>query len=1120
MVAAKSQWKGHNLLHISRFKVDEVCRLATIASCAYHAAARERQNLADLGVDSKAALCNLKLLNTVLNSLPSLELINIEFVNRACRENQLEAAIIFFGKCKEFAITQQGLARILVDVTDQNWPSRLRKLNELCKHSGFDTLDIDVLRQQNRTYINLNQFIENFPDSISFGISELKKAKQLIDQTSRRVLALRAKATADPEAGMIVEQAIRRGRELREQRDKMQDLFAGATNVSSSNLSAYLDEIAGSSFLSFFSRGYRQAKFAYLSISNRASFEKERAVKDIRSLIEWKESEQGFFTDHRIVTAFGPHFRGVDTDFCLFEQLLSFYKDVEQKFPGIANHKMREFLKTADLDSLISLPEIDNEMNGKIFDNLGSCTEHINLYLSNFEQALEKLVSLTRGLKDSASIRVRSINELELRVGNHFQVQNFLDNNSEMKNLLGDHFDGAKTAWQEFETDISAAQEIMSAQFDFDPVLDILTNGTISKALTVIQTVIQRDLDAEGALSELSQYAKIDTTHFSDNRSHSEIAEFLDAASKDQSGLYAHSAWATARGSLGCNGFNWVATSLLRNNLPLDNLGNILEAIVIRALGAEVANVHGSTLSNFKGESLDILRDQLAAADKKIIKLSCIQIRAKAHQSASPPGGIGVGARSSWTDMALIHNEIRKSQRFISIRDLTERAGRALLELKPCWMMSPLAVAQYLPRGNEAINFDLCIIDEASQMPPEDSIGALARSCQAVVVGDTNQLPPTNFFRTLIDDENADEDETILSESILEMANAAFRPPRRLRWHYRSRHSALIKFSNRRVYEDDLIVFPAANESREDMGVSLTYVPQGLYSSGINIVEADTMIQAALDFMHTRPDRSLGLVTMNQKQRDLLYEGMYYHLNKNSHASNYIDKWEEEKDGLESFFIKNLENVQGDERDVIFIGTVYGPEQLGGAVMQRFGPINHVAGKRRLNVLFTRAREKIVTFSSMKAGDIRADEHTNPGAHMLKCWLEYSVTGILDTGIHTHREPDSDFEIFVINQIKSMGCEPVPQVGVKGYFIDIGVQHPKWPYGFIMGVECDGRTYHSSPSARDRDRLRQEVLEGLDWHLYRIWSTDWFRNPREAANNLRRAINTRLAHLMGTQPNL
>jgi very-short-patch-repair endonuclease len=374
-----------------------------------------------------------------------------------------------------------------------------------------------------------------------------------------------------------------------------------------------------------------------------------------------------------------------------------------------------------------------------------------------------------------------------------------------------------------------------------------------------------------------------------------------------------------------------------------------------------------------------------------------------------------------------------------------------------------------------------------------------------------NQLPPSSFFKTLIDDEEADDDENVLSESVLEMANGAFRPARRLRWHYRSRHSGLIKFSNRLVYDDQLIAFPSATEAMSRMGVEFRAV-KGRYKAGTNPVEAKTIIESIIEFMQNDPDRSLGVVTLNQRQRDLIMEEFEYAIANNRAVQRYIDTWKEKNDGLEEFFIKNLENVQGDERDVIFIGTVYGAEEPGARVMQRFGPINGLAGRRRLNVLFTRAKQKVVTFSSMTAADIEADER-NAGAYMLKRWLEYTASGVLDVGEETENEPDSEFEVFVIDQIRSMGCKPVPQVGVAGYFVDIGIRHPEWPHGFILGVECDGATYHSAKSARDRDRLRQEILENLGWRLHRIWSTDWFNNPGQEADRLRRVIIERLAEL-------
>lgn len=426
--------------------------------------------------------------------------------------------------------------------------------------------------------------------------------------------------------------------------------------------------------------------------------------------------------------------------------------------------------------------------------------------------------------------------------------------------------------------------------------------------------------------------------------------------------------------------------------------------------------------------------------------------------------------------------------------------------------MSPQAVAQYVPKDGQG--FDLCIIDEASQMPPEDAIGALYRSKQAMIVGDSQQLPPTNFFRQMIDDgEEDDAADPVTEESILEKAAGAFRPSRTLKWHYRSRHSGLIRFSNRIMYQDKLVVFPSSDEDRPGMGVSLVETG-GLYKAGMNEIEAHAVVDAALRFMKENPDRSLGIVAVNKKQADFIREQLDYEIPRAAHASKFRERWSEQRDGLEEFFVKNLENVQGDERDVIFISTVYGPPSSGAKVMQRFGPINGEGGRRRLNVLFTRAKEQIRTFTSMTGADLTSTEQSNAGAWMLKRWLEYSAGMQFEVANDdAGGDFDSPFEEHVASTINAMGYTAVPQVGSSGFWIDIGVRHPQWPHGFVLGVECDGAAYHSSRSARDRDHYRQSVLEGLGWAIHRIWSTDWYQDPHRQADRLRNTIEARVSEL-------
>jgi len=411
-------------------------------------------------------------------------------------------------------------------------------------------------------------------------------------------------------------------------------------------------------------------------------------------------------------------------------------------------------------------------------------------------------------------------------------------------------------------------------------------------------------------------------------------------------------------------------------------------------------------------------------------------------------------------------------------------------------MMSPGTVAKFL--DPDSVKFDLVIVDEASQMNPEEAIGSIARSGQSVIVGDPIQLPPTSFF-SRVDTLNEELEEDLEDESILDRALAYFSPYRELRWHYRSRHHDLIRFSNRHFYDDRLIVFPSPTDvSDSEMGVRYSKVDATYLGRGGNPQEAEQVAIAAVRAMKERPDWSIGIVAVNKEQTDLIRSSLDKLLLNDSSARAIWDRWE---DTLSPAFVKNLENVQGDERDRIIISTVYGPNRSG-RVLQQFGPIVNRNGHRRLNVLFTRARQRVDLYSSMAASDVRVDERSSQGVKILHGYLDYAATLRLDSGNLTDREPDSDFEIFVADGLRSAGYEVVPQVGASSYFIDLGVRHASYPHGFLAGIECDGATYHSAKSARDRDSLRQGVLEDLGWTIYRVWSTDWFNDPRREIQKL------------------
>ena len=358
--------------------------------------------------------------------------------------------------------------------------------------------------------------------------------------------------------------------------------------------------------------------------------------------------------------------------------------------------------------------------------------------------------------------------------------------------------------------------------------------------------------------------------------------------------------------------------------------------IAVNTVTRDLCENHQAILGKFKSTDLDKARKKFKQLDQEIIDLNKKILAASIQQDAEPPPGISSGRRSEFTDMGLIQHQVSLTRNYKSPRHIVSRARDALLELKPCWMMSPLAVAQYIDK--QALCFDLVIIDEASQMEPAMAMGAIMRGRQVVVVGDQNQLPPTRFFRGENTDEDEDEDLTTGKESILQMANATFHPRRRLRWHYRSRDASLISYCNKHVYDESLVVFPNPALKEDSIGVSQIFVEDAVYKASINQKEADTMLQHIVGFMKDHPEKSLGAVVMNIKQKDLLEQMFDQAQTENEDVARYVEYWTEEDGGLEKFFIKNIENVQGDERDAIFIGTVYGPESAGGKVNKRFGP--------------------------------------------------------------------------------------------------------------------------------------------------------------------------------------
>ncbi len=500
-------------------------------------------------------------------------------------------------------------------------------------------------------------------------------------------------------------------------------------------------------------------------------------------------------------------------------------------------------------------------------------------------------------------------------------------------------------------------------------------------------------------------------------------------------------------------------------------------------------------LGAFDGATHTKVIDRFQALDRERLRLARYEV-CVAHARGLP------NRQGDGGEMGVLRKEISKKRRHMPLRHLLKEAGRSIQAIKPLFMMSPISVAQFLEPGG--LEFDLLLIDEASQVAPVDALGAIARCKQIVVVGDEKQLPPTSFFQRMATDDDGEEDSLGDVQSILALCVGQGLPDRMLRWHYRSRHHSLIAVSNREFYDGRLFIPPSPEHASDGNGLRFHHVPDGVFDRGNatnNQREAQVVAQHVLKHARETPNKTLGVGAFSMAQRDAVLNEVELLREAHPELETFCSRG-----GQDEFFVKNLESIQGDERDVIFISVGYGKDSSGFMSMS-FGPLNNDGGERRLNVLITRSRERCEVFSSITADDIKLERSNARGVVAFKQFLHYAATGIQDIGVQSDEKGfGSPFEEQVARAVQQHGYAVHSQVGVAGFFIDLAVPDPEQPGRYLAGIECDGAQYHSSRCARDRDRLRQQVLEDRGWTIVRVWSTDWFRDASGQTKKLVEAL--------------
>ena len=496
--------------------------------------------------------------------------------------------------------------------------------------------------------------------------------------------------------------------------------------------------------------------------------------------------------------------------------------------------------------------------------------------------------------------------------------------------------------------------------------------------------------------------------------------------------------------------------------------------------------LHETTIRNFREN------------DAKQLKLA--QGRLAEKLSQDKPSGVNHLA-NAMDDISILRRESEKKRRIMPLRKLFKVIPTLLQKIKPCFMMSPLSVSYFL--DSDMYQFDTVIFDEASQILPEDAIGAIYRGKQVIIAGDTKQMPPTNFFTATskndeYDTEYDDEDSylsEIVNDSILDEANT-YLPSCTLLWHYRSKDESLIAFSNKEIYSNRLVTFPNCNRGA-DRGLEYVYVPNGCYHERGNIMEARKCVQLVAEHIRNHPNRSLGIIAFSEKQQSVIEDAINEFRLKNPSFENFFDEENEEP-----FFVKNLENVQGDERDTIIFSICYAKNKQGRMYM-RFGPLGLAGGERRLNVAITRAKYNVKLVGSIMPGDITISNTTKEGVKLLRDYIYYAMKN--DYGMPLGSDTAATDEFFVdmiADYLYENGYKVRRNVGESEFKVDIAVIHPDSEDEYFAGIECDGHNYTMARTARDRDVLSEDIMHSMGWELHHVWSFNWFKNPIQEKERL------------------
>lgn len=848
-------------------------------------------------------------------------------------------------------------------------------------------------------------------------------------------------------------------------------------------------------FLKLFNSQYNKDKKLILGFARRTDINTDEGIletlnrlEEVRELTDFIEKENKKYID-----TFGTvYYKGKDTDWKRFEEALKKFEEICSHYPQALPKKLKQFLLN------------DTPFNHKIPSSefLKELTE--TLIGVNSSTPFSEISQLLQGVDKNTEF-IDCYNEIndyaDKKATNYNITIKLIGDISKYKSLKSQIADSEKDCQKNFGTFYSEFDT------DWDSILDTLSNtrklqkhkDKYNLSEKFIENIVSNDETFK--LTLLSELTSIKGLN---NISTNEMLHFKNWFDEDFSDYSINDLTnkvQTCHAKLELLGktVNYKKEKLNCESIKLNSFITLIEKerpdSVLNTfkkhfyiLWLDSVIKHSKVLNEFSIEKIESLRREFRNLDRKQLEIAEKRVR---YQIITEMPTI----RQNAGEGLILVQEGNKTRKFLPPRRLFNAIPTLLTSLKPCLMMSPLSVSHFLEI--DKFKFDLVIFDEASQICTEDAIGAIIRSKQVIVVGDDKQLPPTNFFKS--NEENDDEEsddgayESILTEA---MGWGVFE--KSLSWHYRSRHEDLIAFSNYKIYDKRLITFPSTSERGKDIGVEYIYLPDGIYDkvgnsdrNNHNEKEAQKVVALVIEHYNCFPKRSLGVVTFSDAQRECIENC----IEKEKKANISLQHLFSDND---SFFVKNIENVQGDERDTIIFSIGYG-KNIYGQFHQNFGPLSKEGGHKRLNVAITRAKINVKLVGSIEPTDIKIEAATKEGPRLLRSYIEFAQQGVKalrnESIVSNDDHFDSPFEESVCEFLREKNYKVKTQIGCSGYRIDMAVLHPEHDGKFVIGIECDGAMYHSGRTARERDRLRQDVLEEMGWEITRIWSTDWFMNP-------------------------